>query len=74
MAFPAVAAMIRLGRKYDIPHLRDEGLTRLKLEYPSELEDFDKLNLEGNPHVVYHAKVPVEYHAISLAHECNIQR
>ncbi|RDB15227.1 hypothetical protein Hypma_004726 [Hypsizygus marmoreus] len=35
---PILAAMIRLGHKYNITKLRDDALSRLKHEYPSTLE------------------------------------
>ncbi|TEB27403.1 hypothetical protein FA13DRAFT_934160 [Coprinellus micaceus] len=51
MSFSAVAAMVRLGKKYDIPHLRDEGLARLKLQFPTRLEDFEKLSPTDYTHI-----------------------
>ena len=39
----ALAPMIRLGRKYEIACLRDEGLARLKREFPTTLEEYDRL-------------------------------
>lgn len=35
--------MIRLGKKYEIASLRDEGLARLKREFPTTLEEYDRL-------------------------------
>ncbi|TEB24230.1 hypothetical protein FA13DRAFT_1818078 [Coprinellus micaceus] len=39
-----VAAMIRLGRKYEIPHLSAESMRLLKREYPTTLEENDELD------------------------------
>ena len=67
--------MIRLGIKYEITHLRDEGLARLKLEFPSKLEDFDKLNTIGNRSSLRYPGGPINanFLTINLAHECKIQ-
>jgi len=37
-----VAAMLRLGTKYDIVDLRTQALEILHYEYPTTLEDYDK--------------------------------
>ncbi|CAA7266016.1 unnamed protein product [Cyclocybe aegerita] len=36
-----LAAMLRLGKKYDIAYLRDEALKRFRSEFPTTLEAFD---------------------------------
>lgn len=36
-----VASFLRLGRKYDIPLLLDEAITRVTYEFPSTLVEFD---------------------------------
>lgn len=38
--FKVVAAFIRIGKKYDIPILRNEGLKRLSYEYPSDFNRY----------------------------------
>ncbi|KAH6907666.1 hypothetical protein BKA70DRAFT_1283635 [Coprinopsis sp. MPI-PUGE-AT-0042] len=43
LPYSMVAAMIRMGRKYEIAAIRDEGLTRLKLEFPIALAEWEKL-------------------------------
>ncbi|KAJ3547313.1 hypothetical protein NMY22_g1703 [Coprinellus aureogranulatus] len=79
MIFPAVAAMIRLGKKCDIPHLRNEGLTRLKLEYPMTLEEFDALDPDDLTHIDQYSfvakgeKFNTLLAMINLAHECKIR-
>jgi len=38
-----VASMLRLGRKYAIPHLENEALARLYHDYPKSLKEWDAL-------------------------------
>jgi hypothetical protein len=38
-----VAAMLRLGSKYEFQHLREEALVRLRAEFPTTLGDWDRL-------------------------------
>ncbi|CAA7266067.1 unnamed protein product [Cyclocybe aegerita] len=42
ISFPIVAAMIRLGHKYQLDYLRDMAVNILKSEYPSTLELWDE--------------------------------
>lgn len=72
MSFSAVAAMVRLGKKYDIPHLRDEGLARLKLQFPTRLEDFEKLSPTDYTHIK-HTSGDLAFAVVELAHECKIR-
>ncbi|KAJ3547312.1 hypothetical protein NMY22_g1702 [Coprinellus aureogranulatus] len=83
LPFSALSAMIRLGKKYEMPHLRDEGLARLKLEYPSKLKEYDNLDAVNFSHIHYSAgddsdddnnddTEPIS-DTIHLAHECGIQ-
>lgn len=37
----AVAALLRLGTKYDIEVLRTEAVKRLVYEFPTSLQDYD---------------------------------
>ncbi len=46
LSFPAVAAMLRLGSKYDFVQLREEALLRLRFEFPSTLQEWDRLPSE----------------------------
>jgi hypothetical protein len=41
--FNVLAAMIRMGRKYEIDYLREEALVRLTTEFPTTLTEWDKL-------------------------------
>ena len=36
-----LAAILRLGKKYEIDYLYDEGLERLRLEFPKTLEQWN---------------------------------
>ncbi|KAJ3528884.1 hypothetical protein NMY22_g9229 [Coprinellus aureogranulatus] len=68
--FPSLAAMIRIGKKYDIPYLRDDGLARLKWRFPATLQEFDKTSgcrTTGTP-----SELRELFHIINLAHECSI--
>ncbi|KZP28181.1 hypothetical protein FIBSPDRAFT_275953 [Athelia psychrophila] len=44
LSITIIAAFLRLGTKYDIELLRAEALNRLHYEYPSTLEEYDKIN------------------------------
>ena len=44
LPLPILAAFLRLGRKYDIQQLQAEALRRLTFEFPSTLEEFDRLD------------------------------
>ncbi|TEB27368.1 hypothetical protein FA13DRAFT_1736503 [Coprinellus micaceus] len=71
----ALAAMIRLGRKYEISYLRDEGLARLKREFPTTLEEYDRLPEEYLSFTYPETQCGLDpiVDIIKLAHECNIQ-
>ncbi|KAJ3528882.1 hypothetical protein NMY22_g9227 [Coprinellus aureogranulatus] len=80
LTLSAIAAMIRLGRKYEINHLKEEGLRRLKRQFPVTLDDYDVLDPFAYSHVSFkdspedasteHEKV---FAFINIAHECGIQ-
>ncbi|KAJ6519065.1 hypothetical protein C8R45DRAFT_851715 [Mycena sanguinolenta] len=44
MPFPAVAALIRLGRKYEFKDFLNMAVARVKLEFPTTLDEFDALS------------------------------
>ena len=82
--FLVLAAMIRLGRKYEILSLRDEALTPLRREFPVALDEHEKLPVRRHPDLPWtHFTFPSDQkhqhnyqkmHAIiQLAHECSIQ-
>ena len=43
LPFSVVAAMLRLGSKYEFNHLREDALFRLRAEFPTTLETWDEL-------------------------------
>ncbi|KAF8216779.1 hypothetical protein K438DRAFT_2007552 [Mycena galopus ATCC 62051] len=43
LPLPVIAALIRLGRKYDFKNLFDSALARLTSEYPTTLQEYDAL-------------------------------
>lgn len=77
--FSVVAAMIRLGRKYEIDFMKDEALSRLKREFPTTLEEFDDVDRTGWTHftfptdTVHDRECKKLYAMIRFAYECNIR-
>ncbi|TFK22935.1 hypothetical protein FA15DRAFT_671032 [Coprinopsis marcescibilis] len=70
MPFKVAAAMIRMGRKYDIPHLLNGGLNRLISEFPSKLAEWEKLP----PHYTHLVQEEgLLFDIVNLALENNIQ-
>lgn len=55
MSFSVVSALLRLGHKYDIPHLRDNSLDRLRKEYAPS--DYKSLNLGDFIYLVHHTGI-----------------
>ncbi|KAF9034386.1 hypothetical protein BJ165DRAFT_1563754 [Panaeolus papilionaceus] len=47
MKFSMVSAFLRLGNKYDIPHLRDHAVSRLRNEYPFAYSPESPYKLRG---------------------------
>jgi hypothetical protein len=43
LPLPAIAALIRLGRKYDFRNLLEAAVSRLTFENPTTLEEYDAL-------------------------------
>ncbi|KAF5340604.1 hypothetical protein D9611_007347 [Ephemerocybe angulata] len=68
--FKAVSAMIRMGKKYGIQHLRDEGAQLLANEFPKTLEEFDKTSLETWTSIVPDDGLLPKI--IALAHQCDM--
>jgi hypothetical protein len=65
--------MIRLGRKYDIDHLRDEALLRLTVEFPTTLSEWE--NLAPNYTQIIHEEENdgLLYDIVNLAHQNDIK-
>ena len=77
--FSSLVAMIRIGKKYEIHYLRDEGLARLKREFPATLQEYDR-KPNGWANFAFRSaaygnisKIDALFHIINLAHECRIQ-
>ncbi|KAF5340566.1 hypothetical protein D9611_007303 [Ephemerocybe angulata] len=72
-----VRAIIRMGRKYDIEHIRDEGLELLKKAFPTELSGWE--NITQSPHKfecqtrICRCVFELALEAIKLAHESDIK-
>jgi len=43
LKFSQVSAMFRLGKKYCIDHLKNEAIARLRHDFPSDFDSWDKL-------------------------------
>ncbi|KAJ7449092.1 hypothetical protein B0H11DRAFT_2079537 [Mycena galericulata] len=41
--FPVLAAMLRLGRKYDIPKAKDDALERIHSEFPNDFKEWESM-------------------------------
>ncbi|KAJ7496920.1 hypothetical protein FB451DRAFT_1018622 [Mycena latifolia] len=69
--FPVVAALVRLGRKYDFQDLFDKAVERLTFENPTTLEEYD---LRPEPYrsarIVHYSGITFDM--ITLARENNI--
>jgi hypothetical protein len=67
--FPVVAAYLRLGRKYEIEHLRTEALSALSMAFPSTCDGFLALSDNGQgPIAPYPA---LFFDVIALAREAD---
>ncbi|TEB27370.1 hypothetical protein FA13DRAFT_1794778 [Coprinellus micaceus] len=78
LCLTVVAAMIRLRREYEVPHLKEEGLRRLQRQFPSSLEDHGNLYTDAYEYIDFQVDDDDPRHksafsAINLAHECGIQ-
>ncbi|KAJ3512110.1 hypothetical protein NMY22_g15433 [Coprinellus aureogranulatus] len=82
LEFIEIAGMIRLGRKYEIQHLKDEGLRRLKRQYPSDLDEHGALDPDVYVHVGFNEPGPDGkelsginslFAVLNLAHEFSIR-
>ncbi|KAJ3532840.1 hypothetical protein NMY22_g7578 [Coprinellus aureogranulatus] len=77
--FLVVAAMLRLGKKFDIEHLKTEALSRLKAEFPTTLDEFCRVCDAGWTRIdcrfdeTYDDRWKVRCALIRLALECGVQ-
>ncbi|KAJ3528880.1 hypothetical protein NMY22_g9225 [Coprinellus aureogranulatus] len=76
--FLVVAAMMRLGKKYEIDHLREQALARLKREFPCTLAEYNELDTRDWTHFLfpydetYDTGHKMKLSMVNLAHECNL--
>ncbi|KAJ7821105.1 hypothetical protein B0H14DRAFT_3876053 [Mycena olivaceomarginata] len=75
LPFAVVAALIRLGRKYDFRDLLDTAVERLIFENPTTLEGYDALlNIDDTYRTTRILHQPgILYEMLTLARENNIQ-
>ena len=70
MPFPLLAAILRTGKKYQIGHLQNEGLHRLRKEFPTDFANWN----ESWADVVAIESVSENLEGIiNLAHELSVQ-
>ena len=67
--FPVVSAYLRLGKKYEIEHLRVEAVNVLTAAFPSTLKLYDD---DGIKRIVFENSL--YFDVISLAREAGIHR
>ncbi|CAA7266005.1 unnamed protein product [Cyclocybe aegerita] len=56
LSIGAIAAMLRMGKKYDIAYLRDDALKRLRHDFPITLPDWE---------ASYNGSSPIDYTTLS---------
>ncbi|KAJ3528885.1 hypothetical protein NMY22_g9228 [Coprinellus aureogranulatus] len=77
--FASISAMIRIGKKYEMYYLRDEGLARLKRQFPTTLQEYDEFSgtradsALRQSHRVRISRLDELFHIINLATECSMQ-
>lgn len=72
--YVVVRAMIRMGRKYEIEHLRDEGVGRIKRKLPGTREETAKWLLDPTGTLTFVLERPAMLNMIiNCARECDIQ-
>ncbi|KAK7044880.1 hypothetical protein R3P38DRAFT_3389100 [Favolaschia claudopus] len=68
-SFRMLAAMLRLGRKYDFREAYEDALSRIRFEFPSDFEAFD--NLDANmTRIEYQRGIYCDL--LNLAYECGV--
>jgi len=75
LSFPIVAAMLRLGTKYQIPIIRQEAIRCLELSFPSTLEKMDAVpasDLDDREFSSIKIEDEEFMDLVTLARECNV--
>jgi hypothetical protein len=77
LPFAVVAALIRLGRKYDFRDLLDTAVERLMFENPTTLEGYDALIIDDDSDTHQTTRISEQpgilYDMLTLARENNIE-
>ncbi|KAJ7502965.1 hypothetical protein B0H11DRAFT_1854163 [Mycena galericulata] len=75
LPFPAVAALVRLGRKYDFKEVLDTTVERITFENPTTLQEYDVLESDNGDYrttrIVHNEGIFLDI--LTLARENNIQ-
>ncbi|KAK7025081.1 BTB domain-containing protein [Favolaschia claudopus] len=69
--FPAVAALVRLGRKYEFKNLLDAAVARLTAVFPTTIEEYDLL-ISKPRYSTLELPAPLLFDVIALATENNL--
>ncbi|TCD68713.1 hypothetical protein EIP91_009997 [Steccherinum ochraceum] len=74
LPFSSVAAMLRIGSKYLIEHLREDAIQRLRENFPNQLSLDIKARLHGTFQngVITDLSLQDSFTVVSLAWECNV--
>ncbi|KAF7351396.1 hypothetical protein MSAN_01571300 [Mycena sanguinolenta] len=68
--FAVVAAMLRLGKKYDIPEARDDALARLQYEFPTHLDAYTRAEYRGLTKIDPRKGIHVDL--LNLCYDCSV--
>ncbi|KAJ7443803.1 hypothetical protein FB451DRAFT_1149473 [Mycena latifolia] len=68
--FPVLAAMLRLGRKYDFRKAKDDAVARIHSEFPADFKGWEQVGDEFT-HIVT-PRVGLLIELLNLAYECGI--
>lgn len=70
-----LSAILRLGKKYEIDYLKEEGLRRLRSEFPLTLEGWDRRNERKNEgcKIININDADIVIEVINLAHELSVE-
>ncbi|KII91842.1 hypothetical protein PLICRDRAFT_105831 [Plicaturopsis crispa FD-325 SS-3] len=72
LPFSTIAAFVRLGKKYEIGHLYDDAMARLRSAYPSAHWQYGMRGIRPAFSVALDCQNPNDVHAVNLARELGI--
>ncbi|KAJ7185850.1 hypothetical protein C8R46DRAFT_881156 [Mycena filopes] len=67
--FPVVAAMLRLGKKYEMQGPKEDALKRIHFEFPKTLKEFDSDKCHWS--MITHEN-DLDVHLLNLLYECGV--